>query len=295
MIDTGHGIAYAIASSDVPDDLAPFVTSFHSYHVRIDAGVAHEEVFLPALAAIRLQTYGDGWGMQIGKVNFDPLPEIALFGPTARSGRARVTSGQTLGIYLRPAGWARLIGKPAGALADQVCDLTNLWGDEARAMLASVAALDGFEDQIAALSAALRRQIAASRSLPVEAELAAIETLLMDPACDTVDQALERLNMPDWRFARLAKRHFGFTPKVLMRRARFMRTILKIREQGETPWSRLVDEAYVDQSHFIRDCHDFLAMTPVQFANRFQPIARAAFDAREEAMGDAHHLVRGDG
>lgn len=291
LIETGRGVGFKAETQAPAADLAPWLESFHSYHIRVDPGLRHEELFLPAMASIRIQTYGDDWAMQIGGAMFDPVPRVALFGPSARSGTATVATGQVIGVYLRPAGWARLIFKPADRYTDAIVDLETLWGPAAQQLLDAVSKHDAFETQRAAFEAVLRARLTASA--PAPDGIAGIEAAIADSACVTVDHALQQLGMPDWKFARLSRRHFGFTPKLMMRRARFMRTILKIRGQGRVPWARLVDESYVDQSHFIRDCRDFLEMTPVQFANRFQPIAHAAFDSREAALGDAHHLVAG--
>lgn len=292
LYETGKGVGFRIDTVAPSGDLAPYLSSFHSYHVRVDPGMRHEELFLPALGNIRLQPYGDDWSMRIAARSFDPVPRAALFGPTAHSGTAIVATGQIIGIYLRPEGWARLIRAPADGFADRIVSLADVWGEGADALLAAVSSHDGFADQVRAFEDVVRQRLA---RMPVAPEgVAGIDAVLNDPHVVTVEQALARLDMPDWKFARLSRRHIGFTPKLLMRRARFMRTILRIREQGDRPWAQMVDEAYVDQSHFIRDCRDFLDMTPVQFAGRFQPIARAAFDARAKALGQPHHLVTGD-
>ncbi len=289
LIETGHGAAFKAENCAPSDHLSPWIESFHSYHIRLDPGVGHQEIFLPALASIRLQTYGNGFEMRIGKGPAVRVPRMALFGPSAHSAKAEVSTGQLIGVYLRPKGWAALIGKAADRFADTIADLSDIWSSDADRLLTTVAREDDFKAQVAAFEEVLADRL--GEKAPALADVAAIENVLADPEVITVEQALQRLDMPDWKFARVSRRHFGFTPKLMMRRARFMRTILKIRGQGGMPWAQLVDEAYVDQSHFIRDCRDFLDMTPVQFANRFQPMAKAAFDAREKALGDAHHLV----
>lgn len=289
LVETGHGAAFKAENCAPSAALSALTESFHSYHCRLDPGVGHQELFLPALASIRVQTYGAGFDMRIGQGDFRPVPQVALFGPSAHSGIAMVSSGQLIGVYLRPAGWAALVDASADRFADTIVDLSDVWGKDARRLHEAVSSEQDFAAQVAAFEAVLLgRSALQTKWMP---ELAAIEAVLGDPEIVTVDQALKRLDMPDWKFARLSRRYFGFTPKLMMRRARFMRTILKIRGQGERPWAQLVDEAYVDQSHFIRDCRDFLNMTPGQFANRFQPMAKAAFDARERTLGDAHHLV----
>ena len=78
---------------------------------------------------------------------------------------------------------------------------------------------------------------------------------------------------------RLTKRYFGFPPKVLMRRARFLRALtamlLSPREEAAA-----VPRGYHDASHFIRDGHHFLGTTPRRFAANEMPYLRAALRAR---------------
>jgi len=119
-----------------------------------------------------------------------------------------------------------------------------------------------------------------------------IEAMLGDPDIRTVEQAMAGVGMEDWRFARFVRRHFGFTPKMLMRRARFIRSLLAIRDNPGQGWAAVLDEAYVDQSHFIRDCRDFLDMTPGQFAVRYQPVAEASYHERTRILGDPHHVLQ---
>ena len=75
---------------------------------------------------------------------------------------------------------------------------------------------------------------------------------------------------------RVCLRGFGFAPKRLLRRERFLATLGHVRTAvGETIGGALGD-AYVDQSHFYRDFRDFMAMTP-----------RSYFSAPRRLMAEA--------
>lgn len=289
MVESRPGVAHKVDYGMPGAELAPYLGGFHSFHTRIDPGLHHEEMFMPAWTAIRVQTYGNDWSMRVGGKNFDPVPRLALFGPSTYAGTATVSTGHIIGTYLLPRAWARLIKSPAHSYANRIVPMEEVLGEDALELGRRLQAAEGFENQVADFEAVLLARL--HRCPPEPPEIAAIEAILLDPEVNTVEDATCNLGMPNWQFARFVKQHFGFTPKVLMRRARFMRTILKIRETMDQSWATLVDEAYTDQSHFIRDCRDFLDMTPGQFAARYQPIAHAAFTTRANVFGNRHHLL----
>lgn len=281
----GFRIDYAMPSPDLTDSLG----GFHGYHVYIGPGVEHDEMFLPAWGSIRVTTTSNDWSFRIAGRSYDPVPKAALFGPSSHSGLARVQTGHVVGVYLLPRIWSRIVPVAASEAADRLLPLSDLWGGDARELMETLADAADIEAEKAAFETVIRRRL---ENAPPEPEgAAAIEAMLLDPDIRTVDQATGRLGWPEWKFARFVRKHFGFTPKLLMRRARFMRTILPLRTQTAAGWSDSIDEAYTDQSHFIRDCHDFLGMTPTQFLARFQPIAAASFSERERVLGKQHHLL----
>jgi AraC-like DNA-binding protein len=284
----GHKIEFAAPSPD----LAPYLGGFYSYHLRVADGIHHEEVFLPSWAHIRVLTYGSDWSMQIGRQTFFPVPRLSLCGPSSHAGIAPVSTGNLFGVSLSPRGWARLVRTNAARMADNIIPLSDVLPKQSEEIWFNVLDATDFDGQIAAMEAALRLRLATTK--PEDDVIGRIEAVLLDPTIVTVEQAKAAIALPDWKFTRFVRQHFGFPPKLLIRRARFMRTILKIRETMDQPLASIVDEAYTDQSHFIRDCRDFLNMTPGQFAARFQPLAHAAFDAREKALGNRHHLVADD-
>ena len=285
-------ISHQVAFSAPSPALAPYLAGFHSYDVVVTPGATHEEIFLPAWVNLRAQVAGGEWAMTIGTQNFDPVPKLALFGPTSQAGFARVETGRIIGVALMPRGWARLIGGDASTYADRIVPLDEVVGAEDSAALGTaLAQSDDFAAQVAAFEDFLLRLLA---SRPAEPEaVGAIEALLLEPEVRSVAEAAARLGLPLWQFARIAKRHFGFAPKLLIRRARFVRTLLALRHANGHRWSALVGDAYVDQSHFIRDCHDFLGMTPGQFVARFQPVGEASLAERARVLGAEAQALHG--
>jgi methylphosphotriester-DNA--protein-cysteine methyltransferase len=86
-------------------------------------------------------------------------------------------------------------------------------------------------------------------------------------------------------FLRLALLAFGFRPKLLLRRARFVRTLTRLEEEPEANWVDVLDLGYHDQSHFIRDSHEFLNMAPGDFLRLPRPINAVSTRLRRAMLG----------
>ena len=67
------------------------------------------------------------------------------------------------------------------------------------------------------------------------------------------DALAQALGVSSRHLARLSLRKFGFAPKLLLRRQRFLRTLQELRDHPGEGWASLIDAWYYDQSHFVRD------------------------------------------
>ena len=76
--------------------------------------------------------------------------------------------------------------------------------------------------------------------------------------------------------SRYCARVFGFAPKHLLRRQRFLDTLGQVRTQPDAKFIELLDERYFDQSHFIRDFRAFMGMTPRAYLARPRDIFQVA-------------------
>jgi AraC-like DNA-binding protein len=286
-----HDVRFACPTGALAECLA----GYHSYDVRLPADETSEEIFFPAWANIRFQFTGKDWAMRYGKARIDPIPRVALFGPTSCAGFAEFAGGHMFGVAITPVGWARLIGGDASRFTDAIVPLETVLGADAEILAERITAVrEDFDAMVDMLQAWLLDRLARSRPMP---ELARIMDLLNNPAIENVEQAAEHVDMPAWQFTRLCRRNFGFAPKRLMRRARFLRTLMILREPSSLPWTERLEESYHDQSHFIRDCHDFLGMSPSQFLARAQPVAKTSMAERTRILGapaQALHRISGD-
>ena len=86
---------------------------------------------------------------------------------------------------------------------------------------------------------------------------------------------------------RLTKRYFGFPPKLLLMRTRFLCAMTAMLVGRAGPDFGAVPSGYHDQSHFIRDGNRFLGTTPRRFLALELPYTRAVLRTRLLVMGAA--------
>ncbi|MBK7161635.1 MAG: AraC family transcriptional regulator [Sphingomonadales bacterium] len=113
-----------------------------------------------------------------------------------------------------------------------------------------------------------------------EQRVRAAHAALMDPEIASVAQLAERLQLSIAQLQRFSLRIFGFSPKLLLRRQRFVRTLAVIMRDPESNWSDALDANYYDQAHFNRDFRQFFKMSP----REYRPI-RTRLSVRRRGRG----------
>lgn len=206
--------------------------------------------------------------------------DAVVFGPTSHAFRVESHGGRLVGIGLTALGWSRLFGKNADAAANRILPLAALW-DEARAyrLHAAVAAAGTDEDAVAAT---LDAHLAAAL-LPETRDTSAIRGLtaiVQEAEVEECAEAAARLGLGETQLRRIAKHYFGFGPKLLLRRHRFMRAMADLRGGGGGGFT-----TYYDQSHFIRDAHLFLGRTARQFGLALTPMMEGMLAGRTASFG----------
>lgn len=252
------------------DALAPFVFGYHLYAVDVPDGDFHEDIAYPSWTNIRFQTRGAPFSVRIGNRRIDPVPRAGLFGPTSRAIFPRSGAGTVVGLGLTPLGWTRMFGGDADLYADRVTPLGAMLGEEADALAAALEGIDAIGPAATIFDRFLLRHL--GRPHRSEALVAAMQTELTAPEDFSVAGLARRLDLEPRRVARLSRAHFGFTPKLLLRRTRFMRTLLRLMEDDGRPYVGKIDRGYHDQSHFVRDCRFFLSMSPRRFIQMPRPM-----------------------
>jgi len=267
--------------------LRPYVTTYYRTEVTCSKSASYAEDFLhPEWPNIRILPAAI-CDAAVGPKPMQESPLLSVSGPTSYATRFRLRSSRSWGVGLLPLGWAALFDANAGDYADQTADGLV---DPAFAPIGPMAnaiaeAKLSFEEELAVIEGHMERLIDAppNRATAINA----INAALVDPELTSVGELAERVDMSIRSLERLCKRTFGFAPKLLMRRQRFLRSLSQFMLDPTMKWLNTLDCQYHDQAHFVRDFKRFMCMSPSTYSKLEKPLLVAAARARMEIAGEA--------
>ncbi|MDB5704784.1 MAG: hypothetical protein JWN66_1900 [Sphingomonas bacterium] len=242
------------------------------------------EWMLPSWAQIWVVITDRPITVRIGSRRYDPVSSAILYGVTSRAMPVLAHGGVTIGIDVSPLGWARFFSRSAETLRDRITPLADIMPPAAVNEL--VARLHGSDRALEVKQVLddffLRHLPDPNPDEPIVAE---IMRLIVDDETLDLSVAAAGLGIDIRTLRRLSKRYFGFPPRMLMMRTRFLRSFLAMLGKGGRADYSLVGPDYHDLSHFTRDAKRFLGMTPRQFMAMDTPYLEAALRARNLVFG----------
>ena len=245
-----------------------------SYYV-VDAPGPVSDHLHPEWGNVRFNLAGR-WEVEQFTTRPGPPPsDAALFGPTDRSRSINTDGGTMMGVGLTPLGWVTLIGEDASEAANRVVELDGHLGTPGREIAARLRASPDDAARVALLDRVLGAHAAGQGPrCPLTVR---IDRALLGAAPRDVAGFADAAAVDGKQLARGCQRAFGFTPKRLIRRQRFLRTLAAMREHPDRPLSESIDPDYYDQAHFIHDFHQYMGMSPrAYFSSPRELIRRAA-------------------
>ena len=267
------------------EPLEPYFTAL--YLTEIEAGEALVDDYLhPEWAAMRF-TEGPPPIASVGPGEMVPQWPFVAGGRTSKSIHFGVRTSRVWGLGLQPAGWAKFAQGDAAALANRTVDGST---DPCFALFAGILpkieACDGtIDDKAALIDAHLMRH--ADRPVPRENEILACQAALRDPQMGEVAALQEKLGISVKALERLCRRYFGFTPKVLLRRQRFLRSLAQFMLDPSLSWIGALDGQYHDQAQFVREFRAFMGLNPSEYARLPHPILEPIMRQRMVDQGAA--------
>lgn len=232
--------------------------------IEVDGDGLVEDFMFPDWATLRFShvpktVANPGGSEQAGGCQF------SVSGPRTQEIYLRTGSVRQWGAVIHPAGWASLIGEPADQYANRLFDGMSTPAFEKFRPLAGT--LFGPEADPDGELKRLTRFFEALEPIddPAVDKIAKVHTALFDPEIQTVAQLAGRVAMSRRTLERLCKRAFGFPPKTVLRRQRFMRSLAHFTLDPSLKWVGAMDPTYHDQAQFVRDFHEFMGMTPTQY------------------------------
>ncbi|NBW76953.1 MAG: helix-turn-helix domain-containing protein [Sphingomonadaceae bacterium] len=269
-----------------PPALQACVTTFYLTEIHAPEGEVVTDALQPEWANLRFFSgerpcaWIDG-GDQVDNARF------VATGPSIRATNFRLGPTRFWGIGLLPLGWARFIGLTAAEHANLIAD-GHRHASFARFLSLADSLFSPGENEAAELA----RIIAFFEAIPPiepeeETRILAIHAALVDPEVSTVAEMVERIGTSQRTIERACLRHFGFSPKLLLRRQRFMRSLAQFMLDRSLKWIGAIDQHYHDQAQFVRDFREFMGMSPRQYAALPHPVLERFMYERARVHGAA--------
>ncbi len=207
-------------------------------------------------------------------------------GPSSLPCEFELGASRMWGIGFLPLGWARFINVDARELANVGCD---------GATHPAFAKFEGLADALCDESASDEQQLAAiedtmralMRPNRDEPKIARVHKALVEPELNTVDDLAQASGISVRTLERVCRRYFGFAPKLLIRRQRFMRSLSDWMLHDKRLWTEAMDDHYHDQAQFTREFREFMTMNPSDYAALEHPILASFMEARARVWGSA--------
>jgi AraC-like DNA-binding protein len=263
--------------------LQPYLSAIYLTEVNGPKGTQVEDWLHPEWANLRFID-GETPRAAIGSAPMAAMPRCIATGPTSVSSRFIAGNMRAWGVGILPMGWAKFVGLPADAFADRYCD------GSAHPAFAALAPLGDRLRRVNDVDAAATMIDAHFCSLlpdapPDDPAILAAHRALVDDDLASVADLSARLGLSERSVERLSRRAFGFSPKLLLRRQRFLRSLARFMLDPSMAWIDTMDHHYYDQAQFTRDFAKFMGMSPREYAARPKPILGAAAKARAAAAG----------
>lgn len=268
--------------------LQPYLSVYYFTAIDSRDGTPVRDWMNPEWASVRFRYSGDTLGGFVGQELRD-IPPMHFVGPTSLAGPFSAMHARIASIGFLPVGWSMFIDEPAHLWADRLDDASLVKTPVAFARMMDVTRQSSDLDEMAERFDAILLDALDNRPLidPTgEERVRAAHAALLDPEITTVAQLAERMQLSIAQLQRLSMRIFGFPPKLLLRRQRFVRTLAVIMRDPEANWSEALDMHYYDQAHFNRDFRQFFKMSPREYRAHPHPIIGAASRARMAALGE---------
>lgn len=189
----------------------------------------------------------------------------------ARSGfylRDEVPGVHVIGIELEPGAARRVLGVPAGELAERHTPLESVWGGVARGLRDRLA-----EPRSLAAQLDLFAELLTARLAPIRAMHPAVaHALSLLPDGRDIGTLVRESGYSHRRFIALFRDAVGMSPKTFQRVRRFHDTLRMLIARPELPLVEVALAAgYSDQSHFNREFRELGGISPSEY-RRAEPV-----------------------
>lgn len=258
-------------------------TSFYQAIIDVDDGGVLHDHLQPEWANLRFFS----GSLPVSQVPGKPELRDARFtatGPSTLPVRFELGTCRMWGIGILPLGWSRLLDTDARDVVNVICDGAMHPAFRKFAPMQEVLCDDSVPDQ-QQFDFIVECMNAAMRPNRDEDKIVRVHRAMVDSKLTSVADFADLSGMSVRTLERLCHRYFGFSPKLLMRRQRFMRSLTDFLLHDGKKWTEVMDDHYHDQAQFTREFHEFMTMNPSDYAALDHPVLSAFIRARAKIWG----------
>lgn len=170
-----------------------------------------------------------------------------------------------IAIELTLRGARALLGAPAGALTEQVAELSDLVGPQAHDLSERLAACGSWEPRFALLDRVLLSMLKTKRE-PHPEIVRACELLTVQVDGLSVEALAQHAGFSRRHFSEVFQREVGLPPRQLRRVVRFERSRYLLRSPQRRSLSQIaVDSGYFDHAHLLHEWRALAGCRPDQW------------------------------
>lgn len=261
--------------------LLPFLRRFYIFDANLPESFELDDILLADNAFVRVLLRGN-WAYCDADDQWVPLSGALVFGANSRSMKVRVKGPFSVASFaIRPSAWSALFDTPAEDVADRVLPLARVWNATlAEAMEAEVLSADNDDQMVAAMTQAVEQQLARVGLNQIDAAVASFEAIARNDSTIRVEEAAKLLGMSSRQLERRCRAGFGFSPKAVLQRCRFLDMASAMRGLSGADQTELAALRYFDQSHLNREFRRYTGMTPGTFQRAVTPLFTASLKLR---------------
>lgn len=266
---------FSLEYFDPPQELSRHILTL--FRFAIDEGGDREDRHPGGLGQLVLLPRGEG-AMQFGERTDEAPPGAYLFCGFSAAAPFHVTvPWHAIGASLSPLGWAALTGEPASKHLDSFPPASRLLGEGIAQFSDDLiarynrGALTGRQacDELASWIGDHLKPVEPAHEALIEVTIGWLGSSLNPP----LDELFAALPYSRRQSERLVERFFGLPPAALARKFRALRAsaLLSTHDLSDAAQAEIAD-AFVDQSHMIREIRKFCGYTPSRLGGPGDPI-----------------------
>lgn len=173
-----------------------------------------------------------------------------------------------IGVHFKAGGATPFLGLPAEELRDQVVELDSIWGSSAWEMRDRLLAARGPRAKFCLLEELLLALLSRDKADATRRRRIswALGQFLQSSDGLSIRAVVDKLGMSHKHFIDQFQQQVGLTPKLFCRVRRFQEVLSRVKSRQKIQWSEIACSCgYFDQSHFVRDFHNFSGLSPAAY------------------------------